>query len=660
MQLTFGPDEHEAFTEVKDRLVEEFGPWVHANYGDDDGSLVADAETFLSWRFDHSNGDLSHFTPDDVEDFLLDWAPRQFAAPPEEAPTLCRSVQAMVEFLAATGRLRGGAASAARVMVYVDDLVDEVAEALADESKFGIGKSLGAVALTDAGGNPLANIEELLADPNLGSEQLQAALEQRMEAFNALPFEERRAHTDAALAEPPPELPPEPVQLPFAYIPPTREEIERSARESRLVQLVDGFVEIVATEGVKLTDAGHISLGAARRIVDALDTGDVLDVEFTGRPRRTTSSADLRWLTLIDDVATYSGAVRRLRTKLVANDEWAAQDLADRARAVVRGLLEAGPLRSRVSRWSDMHYAHRILLDDGIPHWFSTLLVDGAFVDYDDIEELALEVSAMRIPGSQSLMGASTQMGLSELFEVLEVGGIIRWHDRVVEPQRFAVSPRIVSGEVALTPLGRFALAEPVRDAGYAFADLDDLAAADGATVIDAIATGSLTEKRAMELWRPDSSIAERARLLADAAQAAEFPVQRLIAFDLLGDLEPPSAVAPAVRELLDTHCSGHAATFLLEHDLATEDEVGAFVDVGPMVDLLHSMIDDPTDLDTAFDGVRGTDVLTVIEDMWRHDQPETVEVLEALGRHLTDKRLAKAARKAVIRHRSWMADEGR
>ena len=87
---------------------------------------------------------------------------------------------------------------------------------------------------------------------------------------------------------------------------------------------------------------------------------------------------------------------------------------------------------------------------------------------------------------------------------------------------------------------------------------------------------------------------------------------------------------------------------------------MGAFVDVGPMVDLLHSMIDDPTDLDTAFNGVRGTDVLTVIEDMWRHDAPETVEVLEALGRHLTDNRLAKAARKAVIRHRSWMADEGR
>jgi hypothetical protein len=45
---------------------------------------------------------------------------------------------------------------------------------------------------------------------------------------------------------------------------------------------------------------------------------------------------------------------------------------------------------------------------------------------------------------------------------------------------------------------------------------------------------------------------------------------------------------------------------------------------------------------------------------MWRHDQPETIELLEALGRHLTDKKMAKAARKAAFKHRSWLANEGR
>lgn len=34
--------------------------------------------------------------------------------------------------------------------------------------------------------------------------------------------------------------------------------------------------------------------------------------------------------------------------------------------------------------------------------------------------------------------------------------------------------------------------------------------------------------------------------------------------------------------------------------------------------------------------------------------------MLEALGRHLTDKQQAKAARKAVVKHRSWLANRER
>ena len=46
-----------------------------------------------------------------------------------------------------------------------------------------------------------------------------------------------------------------------------------------------------------------------------------------------------------------------------------------------------------------------------------------------------------------------------------------------------------------------------------------------------------------------------------------------------------------------------------------------------------------------------------LMEELWRHEQPETIEILEVLGKHLPDKKLAKAARKASIKHRSWMAN---
>ena len=215
----------------------------------------------------------------------------------------------------------------------------------------------------------------------------------------------------------------------------------------------------------------------------------------------------------------------------------------------------------------------------------------------------------------------------------------------------------IVSGSIWLTPMGRAAMVEPVRQAGYTFATIDDLADADGLTLVNAVASGSLDEDGALAHWRLDSSTLEQPRLLVDAAVAAAFPVQRLVAFDLLGRLEPLGDVGPVVRELLDTHCSGHAATFLLEHSLATEDEVAAFVDIGPFIDMIHTLVNEPADLDLVFRQAQEMALDDLIEGMWRHDQPETLEVLEALGRHLTDKQQAKAARKAVIKHRSSAAN---
>lgn len=46
-------------------------------------------------------------------------------------------------------------------------------------------------------------------------------------------------------------------------------------------------------------------------------------------------------------------------------------------------------------------------------------------------------------------------------------------------------------------------------------------------------------------------------------------------------------------------------------------------------------------------------------EQLWRVDRPETEVVLEALGHTLPDRASAKAARKALLKHRSWMAGRG-
>lgn len=658
MQLRFGSDEADEFGAAKAQLIDEFRPWVDDHYGTDDGSLVADAETFLSWRFNYSTGDLGSFTPDDVDEFLLDWAPRKFAVGPGDAPTLCQAVQAMVEFLAVTDRLDGGVAAAAHVMMHVDEIADEVADALGDDSNFGIGKSLASVALADAAGNPLPDLAALLERDDLDVEQLQEILDERMEAFNALPFEERRAHTDRALAA---ATRSDPIELPFTYVPPLPEDIERSAAASRLVRLVDEYVAHVATEGVPLTSTGNLKLAVARELVERLHTGDELDVDVFGSPSRTRSSIDLRWLTVIDDTATASGAVDRLRTKLVADPDWFERPAMERAYQVIHALLAIGPLRSRPGNWDDDDVTHRGLLDDGIPHWFSKVLVEGSQLDYTSVEELAFEVSKAQRPWlDPDLMGYVVPSRLAELFEMLDFAGLITWHDRVDVHQPYGVRPTIGGGHISLTPLGRFTMADAVRGAGYTFPGVVDLFGGDGLALVNTVATGSLDDEIALRLWHADDTVDERARLLVDAALAADLPEQRLVAFDLLHKLGDPAAVGPLVRELLDSHCAGHAATFLLQHDLATGDDVGMFVDIGPMVDMLATLVDSPADLDQLFRHAQETAESDLIEDIWRHDQPETIELLEALGRHLTDKSMAKAARKAAIKHRSWLANQRR
>jgi hypothetical protein len=76
-----------------------------------------------------------------------------------------------------------------------------------------------------------------------------------------------------------------------------------------------------------------------------------------------------------------------------------------------------------------------------------------------------------------------------------------------------------------------------------------------------------------------------------------------------------------------------------------------AIIQLGPLksqssrriVDVLSSTVQSPEELCTLFVGM--SEPLRLLESMWRHPAPETALVLDALGRHLPDRTLAKAAR---------------
>ncbi|RUP01940.1 MAG: hypothetical protein EKK34_27135 [Mycobacterium sp.] len=70
---------------------------------------------------------------------------------------------------------------------------------------------------------------------------------------------------------------------------------------------------------------------------------------------------------------------------------------------------------------------------------------------------------------------------------------------------------------------------------------------------------------------------------------------------------------------------------------------------------MLAAGVDDPKELCEFFGSF--PEPFGLLDDMWRHPAPETAVVLDALEHHLQHKALAKAARKAAVKHRSWMAN---
>ncbi|WP_029112460.1 hypothetical protein [Mycobacterium sp. URHB0044] len=131
----------------------------------------------------------------------------------------------------------------------------------------------------------------------------------------------------------------------------------------------------------------------------------------------------------------------------------------------------------------------------------------------------------------------------------------------------------------------------------------------------------------------------------------------RLKGFGAL-ELFDDASVQAAVRELLDSPVAGQAALYLMARGLADEAELGHLVDIGVFVDVLAASLEDPEELCEMFcEAPHASDQYDAVERMVRHPAPETELVLDALGRHLPDKKLAKAARKAAMRHRSWMAN---
>lgn len=209
-------------------------------------------------------------------------------------------------------------------------------------------------------------------------------------------------------------------------------------------------------------------------------------------------------------------------------------------------------------------------------------------------------------------------------------------------------------GTLALTPAAVWALRELYTALGLDAPEAADLAAADAAELIEGLMSGTPTELAEQDItgWLERRAPAEAAAELLAAARGAS-AVARGIAVTIVDRLG--AEAEPAVRECLDDpELRPHAIHWLSSRGLpapALTHEELLWVSVDTLALAMPAAREDPETF--AENMAASGPPAHLIEEMWRVDHPDVVEVLELLGRSLTDDHAAKVARKAAFKARS-------
>ncbi len=620
-------------------LLESFADWLDDRYpddgvGDDLDAMVSSAELLLDWWTNYREAPLSALAESDVREFLLKWSPRQLTMSAEAAELLCGDLADFIVFLGSTRVLRGSDHQVGVLAQQTLALAAAAAEAMTDPANWGMAKTL--VAGLD--------VESMTQD------ELRAALDQRMTEYNSLPFDDRRALTDRFFDEP------ELRELPFLYVPPTEAAVAADVADADLPEKLAALRDYLGDGGKVLTAKGNLKLADGRALVELLDTGDEIDQRIGDRTFRTQSTEELRHLGFLVEVAKRAGAVCLQRNRLVPVKAWARRSAVDAATALFGAVLDAGVLS-----WKENTYFQQLheCVDSGVVYWLANLLEPGCTIDFDAVVELNAEVVSSNFEG-RSLDYYLSETGLahdlSRILSVLEMTGALRWTDPEETVDNIGtVFP--TGGTISLTEFGRQVVRPCLEPIGITVASVGDLADADATELVAALRSVPPDARPALlASWQPELTTSERAGLVAALTTEAADADTRLIGIHLLGMFGDDAAVEPHMRQLLGTDAAGHAAMWLLERGLADPDAVGGFITPAVLIDILSQLLDEPELLCEQF--LRVSDSEQLLEFFWRHAAPETAPVLDTLGRHLSDPKLAKAARKAAMRHRSWLANE--
>jgi hypothetical protein len=440
--------------------------------------------------------------------------------------------------------------------------------------------------------------------------------------------------------------------------PPDPAAVTESAAAAPVLARFRALHAFCAPPGRRLTSRGNLTLADARHLVAHLGTGDVVDKVYGNRTFAVRSATHLEGLELTVRWAERAGVVRIDNGRLVAAPAWALLARSPEAafQAALTALLEVGPLAA----WWSRPGPQAEIVQGCLPHLLAVLWAADELADFEEFLDVTAQVLDDQVePEPWSTFEERREWARPELdgvVDALTLAGVLVRQGARVEPGA-GDERRRVGGRLSLTPAGWAALPEVLAGFGYGAPLVGAWAEHGAEALLEACAEMDVESMEAelsawLERRRPAQAVAE----LTEALAGTKSPEVRLLGFHALGRM--PEVAEPQVRRLAMTPAAGHARLWLVEHGyeaavVAPEDPpeavlevLGAALDQGGFEALVEAL---------AAAGTAAQQV-ALVGRLWRVQSETVLAVLEGIGHHHPDGEVARAARRGVLQHRSWLA----
>ncbi len=629
-----GPDDRSSFDRDRDRLVNAFVKSEGARYA----HVV---EQVLDVKQDYLDGDPTRWSVDDVEGILFEIYPAKVML---DAAAIAEVAPGFAAFLRFVGRdLPAHEPPLDALAQFVERSASRFVAAMNDEDNWSFGKRMWSTAVAE--GVDLSDEREL---------------QRWMTGFNQRSLAER----DQILGP----MPSVPARLGGALIgalPPVvlAPDAELAALAAGTV-LVRRLVTLAGYIGAgrSVTDRQNLKLADGKELARLLYTGDRVDEWIGDRLFKTKSSEELRDVDYTYRVALAAGLLEIAGRKVVPgpNAAWAPDASLDLAYGAFLVMLQVvGPTGHR---WRKDHYGfgwYAEELDRQLPAMLIELYRHRQPTDIDELLDEAWAglheaFDLSDVPADKlRFHRGGVDVSLRDAFDRLAELGVVAIADEVGVHDDYGGVKRS-SGTVELAPLGLWAvqrMASRVTSAPV----VGTLRTVSASELLRA--ASDLPEDVArveLEAWADHHGDQAAAELCAALRSADE--TGRGLAFRAL--LRLGEDAAEAVATLADdAELADFVTVFRVDTLRADAAEMDRSGDPAGWVRLLHTVIQlwGPAAAASVWaasaSGDRGIEAM--LDTVWRVKGEPTEVVLSAVGGHHPDKTIAKAARKALFKHRS-------